>query len=85
MQKSQKPHEPETEHHDHEDSYFSSNGGPYIYEHGSLKQKTDVDPKIKEARLHHENIRMDNEHYEIELIFEVAANNHNYERGNIYL
>ena len=78
MQTSKRSHGPESDnHHDHETDFFSSSGGPYIYEHGKLKQKSD-DHELKETLSQiHEKIRMDNEHYAIELIFEVATGHHN--------
>ena len=63
---------------------FSSLNGPYVYEKGTLKQEiTQVEIKRESNEL--AEIRMDNEYYQIEVIFEVAMSMHNYERGNLYL
>lgn len=74
---------------DHDENtraFMNSNGGPYIYDHGKLKQSADIEQELKDHEMDcHSNIRMDNHHYEIEVIFEVAATAHNYERGNLYL
>ena len=32
-----------------------------------------------------DQVRMDNEFYSIEVVFEVAMTLHNYERGNLYM
>lgn len=31
------------------------------------------------------DIKMDNEFYELEIVFEIAETAHNYQRGNIYI
>jgi hypothetical protein len=82
----QRNHQTDKEHDGGKTEFFNSNGGPYIYDHGTLKQSQDREKELREHEMHeHQKIRMDKHHYEIEVVFEVAATVHNYERGNLYL
>ena len=64
--------------------FFDSDAGPFIYDNGKLRQSVDHEPH--EVQKHHnEFVRMDDEHYEVSIVFDVATTHHNYARGNLYL
>lgn len=70
--------------HQHHVDFFDSDAGPFIYDHGKLRQSVDHEPH--ETKKHHsEFVRMDDEHYEVSIVFDVATTHHNYARGNLYL
>ena len=67
---------------------FQSTAGPYIYEKGDLRQPQGESKVITEKETQDPEIgliRMDDEYYAIEIVFEVAMTEHNFERGNIYV
>ena len=66
---------------------FQSSNGPYTYENGSLKQPNTqlIHDVSKQEDPEQGKIRMDQEYYQLEVVFEVAATSHNFERGNIFV
>ena len=70
-----------------EDLYYSRDM-PYTYEKGSLSQQKQEqqEPKTKKRSVNEVvPIRMDEEYYAIDVIFEVAVTKHNFERGNLFI
>ena len=66
---------------------FQSSNGPYTYEKGNLRQpSSEIIYDVSKAEDPEQGkIRMDQEYYQLEVVFEVAASSHNFERGNIFV
>lgn len=67
---------------------FQSTNGPYTYEKGDLRQPQGEKKMVAEVETQDPEvglIRMDDEYYAIEIVFEVAMTQHNFERGNIFV
>lgn len=54
--------------------------GAYIYENKELKHVYGMSVPTDGNE-----IKMDNEFYELEIVFDIAETAHNYQRGNIYI
>jgi hypothetical protein len=54
--------------------------GAYIYENKELKHVYGMSVPTDGN-----DIKMDNEFYELEIVFDIAETAHNYQRGNIYI
>ena len=56
--------------------------GPYVYENKELRHVYSAVTLPKDPEL---QIRMEDEYYSIEVVFEVSDTEHNYEKGNLYI